>query len=702
VYYSAEGGTKLAMRAALCERRSTDVDVPPRFCCWTALLSPNATAASSLQGHDWVYSVQTSSTYLLQFQFPVTEEEARVLTKASGAFIWSPIKPNRWARLHGHASAKADAEVLGSPLRDFHPELFLYDYRVYTSEDRRTLLVPLLDEKSDEGRSWFLLEDGLQRCQRLFEAKSGMPPCHPCCSAGPDKRLPHALSRLKEAPSKLRLNSLAHQRGCRAPLMQSGLPFCVDNMAAPRSGDKQAAFSILRMPIFGAGYGVRSRMDQPLGGEEVSAACIGSADNSAMSVLDNETRLARTGNGAKEATALLNKKATVKAALAELRADGRGIYGPAVRDDHCSYPCMGSISSDGKCQKCGKSFRAEELVRKKRLLDDAGSLRFCKKMRLKALPPKHHVAVRGSRRYDIKEASLVLDGDDKDDDGATLTMVPEDCCLSKDRDAALAFPFEVVYFLGNRGFLQASRAPHRSPQRAPGKRRAWFLPPGHYILCEKFRIPRGQEHMNEPVEAASSDGLLRGKKRQRLQITWFDDDAADLEVEEEDPLDDSPFACFFDTTLHLDKAAKELERHLESFQVPEYGVRFDDCSDCQLDFPLVDLDFVVALFQGKAFCAPPQLVRYGAPLRRPCSCGTPSTVSLLKNATETERCILAGRTFQGSLSTLCPQCLEMKKFEARLNLKHSHRCNTLTENSYISHTSFFFDSKQHLQLYVPS
>lgn len=655
----------LALRAALCERRSTDVDAPPRFCCWAASLSPEA-SASSLRGHAWVYSVRTSSTCLLQFQFPVTEEEARELTMADGAVTWSPIKPKRWARLHGHASAQG-AEALGAPLRDFRPELFVDDYRVYVSEDRRTLLVPLLDEESDEGRSWFLLEEGMQRRQRLFEAKSGLPPCHACCNAGPDARLPRALSRLKEAPSKLRLNRLAHQRGSRAPLMQSGLPFCVDNMAAPRSGDKQAAFSILRMPVFGAGYGVRSRMDQPLGGEEVSAACIGSADNSAMSVLDNETRLARTGNGAKEATALLNKKATVKAALAELHADGRGIYGPAVRDDHCSYPCMGSISPDGKCQKCSRVFRVDELVRKKRLLDDAGALRFCKKMRLKALPPKHHVAVRGSRCYDIKEASLALDDDE--DDGATLTVVPEDCRLSQDRDAALAFPFAVVYFLGNGGFLQAAKAPHMSPQRAPGPRRAWFLPPGHYVLCEKFRIPRGQEHMNEPLkEAASTDGWMRGSKRQRLQISWFDDDAADLEVEEEDPLDDSPFACFVDTTLRLDKAAKELERHLESFQVPEHWARFDDCSDCQLDFPLVDLDFVVALFQGKDFCAPPQLVRYGSPLRRPCGCGSPSTVSLLKNATETERCIVAGRTFQGSLSTLCGQCLEVKKVEARLFL----------------------------------
>ena len=600
-------------------------------------------------------------------------EEAQRIIGPNCSVEWSPIRPSRWSRLHLAALAKSDI-VVGSPFQDFHKDLFTWDYRLYRSEDCCTILAPLLcSETGQQTRTWCLLDRQMQLLRALSEAKAGIPPYHPSCSVGPDGRLPRALARLKEAPEKLQLNHLTHQRGEGERLMRSGLPFCVGNMAAPRSGDKQAAFSILRMPVFGASFGVRSRVDQPLGGEEVSAGCIGSVDNAAMSVLDNETRRVRQVKDSKEPTALLNKKATQKAGLAEVPLHGRCIYGPSLREDFCHkhspgsrYFCMGVLSAESKCSKCRAEHCAASLFGKKRLLDDAGSLQVSKKMRLKELPPKHHVIVRGSRCYDIVEMARDLDGGGEE--GASLTKIPDDCRLSPNREIALAFPVDTVYFLGKKGCLQDARDPRNLLGRASYCE--WLLPSGHYILCEKFRVPRGREHLNEVVEPTASEELSREIKRQRLKdiLASHCDEEESGEDSNEDRYFDRPFARIIgpweDAVMREIKASKELEEHLEAFEVPSFVARRDDCHDCQLDYPLTGLDFVVHLLEGRDYLAEPQLVAFGAPLRSLCSCGMPSLVSLLRNASEEERCIMASRTFHGSYSTLCSPCLEAKRKEA--------------------------------------
>jgi hypothetical protein len=630
-----------------------------------------------LELHEFMYGIGNGNTFLFQFQFPMTLSEAKTVSRIDDdACTWSPIKPNRWARLHAKATEQK-WHVTGRVWEDFHPQLFTSDYRLYVSPDAQTILVPLFEEMTESlVRNWHLLDASMRCLVRLSEAKPCIPPYHSSCKTGPDGRLSLALAELKECPQKLRLNRLAHQRGNESPLMRSGLPFCVENMVAPRNTDKQAAFSILRMPVFGANFGVRSRMDQPLGGEEVSADCMGSASNAVMSVLDNETRRVRQGNNAKEVTALVNKKATVKSSLAEVHKGGRGIYGPAVQDVYCrsrregsSHFCRGVIGTDAKCQKCKTNYFVEDLISKKRLLDDADVLQVCKKMRSVELPPKHHVIVRGEERYNIKDTIPGVDLVATDE--AVFTKVPDDCRLSSNFSVAVAFPVDVVYVLGNRGKLQAARSPYNEVCQVVGNSAAWLLPKGHYILCEKFRIPRGHEHMNEIFESTLSDSLTRELKRQRIKMVWPDiqgREAFPEEVRVEIPADKlyaRLVGPWEEAMMRRIKASDEFKKFLEDFSwQSKDAVKVDDCQDCQFDKPLADLDFVVLSFQGRDFRAPPQLHGFGSPIRSVCRCKADSRVALLKNASEIERCIIGSRTFQGSYSTLCPSCLATKIQEA--------------------------------------
>jgi hypothetical protein len=252
--------------------------------------------------------------------------------------------------------------------------------------------------------------------------------------------------------------------------------------------------------------------------------------------------------------------------------------------------------------------------------------------------------------------------------GAFLTKIPDDCRLSTNREIALAFPVGTVYFLGKKGCLQDARDPRNSLGRASSCE--WLLPSGHYILCEKFRVPRGQEHLNEVVDPTASEKLSRELKRQRLKdilASHCEDEKSDGDSDE-DYYFDRPFARIIgpweDAVMREMKASKALDEHLEAFEVPTFAARRDDCHDCQLDYPLTGLDFVVHLLEGRGYFAEPQLVAFGAPVRSLCSCGAPSLVSLLRNASEEERCIVASRTFQGSYSTFCSPCLEAKRKEA--------------------------------------
>lgn len=670
--YMMENGATLKFEAALCEKKSVKGTAKARFSCWRASLPPGSTEAS-LSSHEFMYSIGNRKEFLLQFQFPLDSDQASQLTGLGASTKWSPIRPSRWSHLH---QAALDREwcCQGTLSPDFHKELFCWDYRVYVSGDSKSFIVPLA-EVGEATRSWYVLDAALCRVRRLEVGKPGVPVYHPECKVGPDGRLSIALARLKEAPAKLQLNSLSHQRGWEEPLMRSGLPFRVGNLAAPRSGDKQAAFSILRMPVFGASFGVRSRMDQPLGGTEVSVACLGSADNAAMSTLDNETRRVRQGNECKEATALLNKKATTKANLGEVLPDGRAIVGPAVRDAYChkrkldsNHFCMGIVSNEGRCKRCKTSYQAEELISKKRLLNDIDQLQVFKKMRPLQLPAKHYVIARGDRCYGIKD--IIPDTDAGLGAEVALTRIPDECRLSSNREVASVFPVDVVYTLGNQGKLQISKGPDNSFQPLWESQQAWLLPKGHFLLCEKYRVSRGHEHMNEPIEHNPIEMLTKSWRRQTLKrILKPEDPEGNLagaeakaeekaeETAEDDGLYIRTVTTWENAIMQRIRDTKQLREHLEGYIQPRRSVEADDCQEYQFDQPLVGLDFEVLLLHGKNFCALPQVQYFGSPIHTRCKCNLPSKVALLKYASEAERCIVASRSFQGSYSTICPSCL---------------------------------------------
>lgn len=106
-------------------------------------------------------------------------------------------------------------------------------------------------------------------------------------------------------------------------------------------------------------------------------------------------------------------------------------------------------------------------------------------------------------------------------------------------------------------------------------------------------------------------------------------------------------------------ALKELADYAAASPVAEQS-EFDDCHDKQIDFPLADLDFVVELVEGRAFRGKAFLVQYGASLAGRCPCGAASTLALLRNASEAESCLVAGRSHQGSLSSLCQRCVQAR------------------------------------------
>jgi len=105
-------------------------------------------------------------------------------------------------------------------------------------------------------------------------------------------------------------------------------------------------------------------------------------------------------------------------------------------------------------------------------------------------------------------------------------------------------------------------------------------------------------------------------------------------------------------------ALGDLKAYVATAVQPEHISEFDDCHDRQIDRALGDLDFVVELVQGKACRGPPHLVRYGSALSKACVCGATSTLALLKNSSDAEGCLVAKRSFQGGLSTLCKDCLQ--------------------------------------------
>ena len=223
----------------------------------------------------------------------------------------------------------------------------------------------------------------------------------------------------------------------------------------------------------------------------------------------------------------------------------------------------------------------------------------------------------------------------------------------------------------------------------------WLLPPGNYVLVEKYKVTRGEEHSMEVVRDNPLEEIEWKRHQERLKIVRASLEARELgqeddgsrggasgsseasEAGEPEPCDsdgdgereEAPIKqeCSarlvnpLETAMRDQEAAlKELEDYAAASPVAEPS-EFDDCHDKQIDSPLVDLDFVVELVEGKAFRGKAFLVQYGASLAGRCPCGAASTLALLRNASEDESCLVAGRSHQGSLSSLCQRCVQTKR-----------------------------------------
>jgi hypothetical protein len=486
------------LRSQVCEtERGVREKGQRRFMCWKVRTSLEGQVPSSVE---FMYVVSDGLMYYLQFDFPVTSEEAWGLSGLRSRAEATPMKVRRWKLTTNTMKSITPVRKFGSPCPDVHENLFKTDYRVYAKDN--WLLAPLRGTRRKDGsfcRRWCLLDSARlvgfssQRTpgslfEPLFEAKPYLPASKKgLCEAGPDSRLAQALAALAKAPERVFANTLAHMRKARkpphgephpavgkeAPLLEAGLPFLVGNPSAPRRGDKKAAASILRMAVLGAPYGVRSFMDQPIGGEEISAACLGAACPRSVRVMENQTRRVRLGSSQKEITALWNKRATLKANTARLHRRGK-VLGSALFDGRCRAffgrrPCMGLVSTrTRRCLSCKKEHplnvggkKSLALLRKKRLLEDPGMLLLSKKMRQCRFPVENRFLLRGEGLWATDEVlsgnlDLRLAGA-----GSVQTLLPPGYRLSQDMEHARLYPEDlIIYCLDVAGTLRPSGRAH--------------------------------------------------------------------------------------------------------------------------------------------------------------------------------------------------------------------------------------------------
>ena len=456
-----------------CEKGTGDKTLD-RFSCWTLPKSESNFLFSS----NLVYCIRRTleePSCLLQVAFPVTVGELRRLCSLDDDVELQPMRPGRWKCAHA-SWLSTGGMVLAE--RTFHLDFCTsgsgMDYRMYMS-DRHYLVALALDPLQELHREWHLIRRQdlvLQNLSRSLPAKRGLPPVGEGFRPGPDSRLPHVLALLRKAPEKLELNFMSRPHssitGRQMASMQTGVAFATANMAAPRQGDKEAASSILRMPIFGPMFGLRSRVSEPLAGREVSAACIGSVMNSDAAVLDLEGRTSRLGAGKqKEESAFWNKNATLKTNQALLHPSGC-VFGPLGLDYVCRRPvegsksvrfCMGEISKTTKeCLTCRYSYAEEEggqldsrlMLHRKRILEPNDSLVAAKKLR------RYSFAVEELEEYEILRGKVHLTLMRSMSElgpglGEVDTALPAGYELSDNLTVVPRFGVEVVYILRQAG-----------------------------------------------------------------------------------------------------------------------------------------------------------------------------------------------------------------------------------------------------------
>ena len=626
-------------RAVACDTlRGLAEGQPPRFCCWSWEADDDDDHEPALPRLLLCRVVASHRRAgLLQFALPVTSEEAASLAGLHASQL-KPLRPGLWGCRRAALRAGEGSLELGEPASDLRSGLFAWEHRLYVKVDGGGWrLAPLPSRQQGRGRVWQLVSpEG--RPFDLHDPPFDAEPCTPPFAEngsvqlrpGPDSRLQRALRLLTEAPEQLYASPLVH--GCGGDA-SAGLPFLVGNLAAP----KKAAATLLRMPVFGAGFGVRSSMGEPLGGRELSAEVLGSAPRAFTSVQANESRrVRRTGNNEKEITAFWNKKATQKASTARVTPEG-SVEGALMLDGHCralrpedGLPCMGCLSRNLTCRRCGKAYVSEAevrgLYRSKRLLEDAGPLRLAKKLRRLAFPPARHGLLRGSQVRSLKDC---FDGGREEHAEAAVTRVPEGFRLSRDRQAAAAYP-GVVFVLDGRDLLAPARPSHLAAELS-AKDACWTLPPGHAILVERTSYPRA-------TIASTSSTLLDeaewAELRQRCALLGGGDAApkpepgakpepgvkpeqepgvaglaaratAEDDFYSDDELLASPsvkLSSRFDAALRRQiSARKALAATATQSEQGHWGHQFD--------VALVDLDFVVLLVAGASFRGLPFLER---------------------------------------------------------------------------------------------
>jgi len=220
---------------------------------------------------------------------------------------------------------------------------------------------------------------------------------------------------------------------------------------------------------------------------------------------------------------------------------------------------------------------------------------------------------------------------------------------------------------------------------------------------ERYRVPRGDGHSREVKQETSWEGAEWKRHQERLRMVRAavlprgrdgaeeealddcerddserDDSESDVEAEVKKEAPGGSGGARLVGRLDASMAEQEkllgdLRDYVETVGVPDHVPEFEDCHDRQIDRPLADLDFVVELEQGQDPRGPPYLKVDGSAIKRPCRCGAESSVSLLVNASEAERCLVARRTFQGSYSTLCKKCLRRKGEEAEAETRELRR-----------------------------
>ncbi|NCW89398.1 MAG: hypothetical protein EBV73_02390 [Rhodocyclales bacterium] len=132
---------------------------------------------------------------------------------------------------------------------------------------------------------------------------------------------------------------------------------------------------------------------------------------------------------------------------------------------------------------------------------------------------------------------------------------------------------------------------------------------------------------------------------------------------------------------HTSLLSKSIRKHYLKFQevkekasgeivAPPLPSFFHSCLNQQKEVSLAEVDFVVELVQGHGLLGPPFFEEYAHAVATSCrTCGGPSSMRLLWNSAEEEKCLFARKLYQGTLSSKCDACMEGFRAEVAAELQ---------------------------------